>query len=62
MHNFKTTDITNLDIVVPPITEQKEFVNRVSIAKELRDSQKESSSEISSNLMSMSQRAFRGEL
>jgi restriction endonuclease S subunit len=60
--NLTTTDIKEMVIPVPPVSNQDEFLNRSHSIERIRSSAGSSSERIDALFVSLQNRAFRGEL
>jgi type I restriction enzyme S subunit len=62
MPGINVTKLKHLEVLVPPITIQREFTHRSDSIKKLKRSYKDSLAEYDSLFASLLQRAFRGKL
>tara|TARA_A100001037_G_C14899039_1_gene521960 strand:+ start:142 stop:495 length:354 start_codon:yes stop_codon:yes gene_type:complete len=60
--NLNLTKIRDINLVYPPLEQQKEIVDRLNQAEEIKKTNAESDTKIEELQSSLLQRAFRGEL
>jgi type I restriction enzyme S subunit len=60
--NISNSDVQELELPIPPITLQREFVRRMTVVEKLNGAQRSSQVELDTLFASLQQRAFRGEL